>query len=385
MAKSHRTQSAPPSKPSPDFPLFPHKAGVWAKKIRGKLYYFGGWADDRGGTRALAMYNEQKDALHSGKKPREAAAGAATIKELVNQFLNFKQSRVDSGELTLRSWQGYKTGCDLLVSHFGKGRLLADLDPDDFTALRKKMSARWGPLCVANLITRIRVAFKYGYDIGLIDRPAHYGPGFKRPSTKTLRLHKATQGAKLFTAEQIRRMIDAAGVPLKAMILLGINCGFGNADCGKLPLSAVDLDNAMIDFPRPKTGLPRRCPLWPETVAAIREALAKRPRPKDKADAGLVFITRCGRSWFKDSPGSPVANETTELLHRLGLTVRRGVGFYALRHTFRTVADEARDQPAADHIMGHLVPHMSSVYRETISDARLRAVADHVRGWLWKE
>jgi len=31
------------------------------------------------------------------------------------------------------------------------------------------------------------------------------------------------------------------------------------------------------------------------------------------------------------------------------------------------------------------VPHMSSVYRETISDARLRAVADHVRGWLWKE
>jgi hypothetical protein len=26
---------------------------------------------------------------------------------------------------------------------------------------------------------------------------------------------------------------------------------------------------------------------------------------------------------------------------------------------------------------------MSSVYRETISDARLRAVADHVRGWLF--
>jgi hypothetical protein len=33
--------------------------------------------------------------------------------------------------------------------------------------------------------------------------------------------------------------------------------------------------------------------------------------------------------------------------------------------------------------MGHEVPHMSAVYRETISDARLRAVADHVRGWLF--
>jgi hypothetical protein len=33
--------------------------------------------------------------------------------------------------------------------------------------------------------------------------------------------------------------------------------------------------------------------------------------------------------------------------------------------------------------MGHEIPHMSSVYRETISDERLRAVTDHVRGWLF--
>jgi hypothetical protein len=33
--------------------------------------------------------------------------------------------------------------------------------------------------------------------------------------------------------------------------------------------------------------------------------------------------------------------------------------------------------------MGHEVPHLSSVYRETISDDRLRAVVDHVRQWLF--
>jgi hypothetical protein len=54
-----------------------------------------------------------------------------------------------------------------------------------------------------------------------------------------------------------------------------------------------------------------------------------------------------------------------------------------LRHTFRTVADEAKDQPAADFIMGHEIPHMSSVYRETISDARLKAVSDRVHDWLF--
>src|SRR5262249_32935804 len=101
MIKSHRTQSPRPDKPTADFPLFPHAAGVWAKKIRGKLHYFGPWDDPDG---ALAKYNEQKDALHAGKKPRETAAGAATIKDVANAFLNHKQARLHAGELSPHTW-----------------------------------------------------------------------------------------------------------------------------------------------------------------------------------------------------------------------------------------------------------------------------------------
>ena len=41
---------------------------------------------------------------------------------------------------------------------------------------------------------------------------------------------------------------------MRAMILLGINGGFGNADCGTLPLTAVDLERGLIDYPRPPRG-----------------------------------------------------------------------------------------------------------------------------------
>jgi integrase len=181
--------------------------------------------------------------------------------------------------------------------------------------------------------------------------------------------------------EEIRGLLKLANVQVRAMIYLGVNCGFGNSDCGNLPLTAIDLDAAMIDYPRPKTGVARRCPLWPETVAAIRAALADRPEPKDPDHAGLVFITKYGQPWAKDDDPGVITKEVRKLLNKLG-THRPGLSFYSLRHTFRTIADEAKDQPAADFIMGHESTHMSSHYRERISDDRLKAVTDHVRAWL---
>jgi integrase len=246
------------------------------------------------------------------------------------------------------------------------------------------MARKWGPHRLGKTIQFVRCVFKYGYDAELIDRPIRFGPDFKRPSKKVIRLHRAEAGPKLFTAKEIRRMVDAAvTLPLRAMILLGINCGFGNSDCGNLPLSAVGLDKAIIDFPRPKTGIARRCPLWPETIAALREMLAKHPNPKKEEHAGLVFLTRCGDSWHTGTPDGPRSRETSKRLRKLGINGRKRLGFYTLRHTFRTIADETKDQPAVDFIMGHEDPHMSAVYRQTISDERLRAVADHVCRWLF--
>jgi integrase len=384
MLDPNSTTPAPsdkPAKPYPDYPLFPHATKRWAKKIRGRLHYFGSWSD--GWQAALDNYLKLKDDLHAGRKPRPDRDGV-TVKDVANDFLRAKQALVDTGELSARTWADYKQVCELVVSHMGKGRLAQDVGPDDFTSLRKKVAKKWGPQRLGSkLIQYTRCLFKHALDAGLIDRAVRFGPGFKRPSKKVLRLNRAEAGPKLFAASEVRRLLDAAGPSMRAMILLGINAGFGNSDCGTLPVAAVDLDNAIIDYPRPKTGIPRRCALWPETVVALREALAKRHAPRNEADVGLFFVTKYGYGWNKDTSTNPVSQETGKLLRKLGINGRKGLGFYTLRHTFRTVADESKDQPAVDFAMGHEVPHMSAVYRETISDARLRAVADHVRAWLF--
>ena len=398
MAENHSTPPVPPDKTATDtspgvrakpakpdgFPLFPHATGRWAKKIRGQLRYFGSW--DEGPEAALAKYLSERDDLHSGRKPKGIEAGGpATVRDLYNKFLNHKQRLVDSGELTQRSWKDYEAAADLIYKHFGRSRLIADIGPDDFGRLRARLAKQWGPVTLGNTINRIRVIFKFAFDDGMIDRPIRYGQSFKRPSRKTIRVQRAKGGAKLFTAQEIRWLLDAASVQLKAMILLGINGGLGNADCGTLPRAALDLDACVLDFPRPKTGIARRVPLWPETVTALHDVEGIRPEAKDASDSGLVFITKFGLPWAKTTADQTVAKEFGKLLHKLGINGRKGLGFYGLRHTFRTIGDEAKDQPAADRIMGHEIPHMSSVYRETISDARLRAVVEYVRGWLFAD
>jgi integrase len=368
-----------PAKPYPEFPLYAHPTGYWAKKIRGKFYYFGRWTDPDG---ALQRYLEQKDDLHAGRTPRPDP-DALTVKDLANVFLNRKKERVDTGELSPRTWGDYKAACTLLLTVLGKGRAVASLGPDDFAKVRSKITSHgWSAVRVRDFVRRIRSLFNYGFKVGKMDRPVLFGE-FNPPSQKTMRLERAKRGPKLFGVEEIHRMLAVAGTQLRAMILLGINCGYGNADCGTLPLSAVNLESGWINYPRPKTGINRRCPLWPETTDALKEAIANRPKPKCPEDSGLVFLTKHGHRWHKKTEDNPVSKETAKLLRELGINGRKGLGFYTLRHTFRTIADESRDQPAIDLIMGHARDDMASVYRERISDERLIAVTDYVRRWLF--
>src|SRR6476661_2520530 len=111
-AKRPSNKSNLPPKPYDGFPLFPHGTGKWAKRIRKQVYYFGNWArriDKKlvrakgdGWKEALALYDQQKDDLHAGRKPRLRNADGLTVMDLCNRFLTAKKRNLESGRVGSR-------------------------------------------------------------------------------------------------------------------------------------------------------------------------------------------------------------------------------------------------------------------------------------------
>lgn len=390
MGNSKRSPSkrkpAKYQKPHPDFPLFPHAAGYWAKKIRGKLKYFGKIADDPKGEIALAKWLDEKDELLAGRTPRVNRDGL-TVAGLCNHFLTSKLHLLNTSEISPRTFHDYKGTTDRLVSVFGKERFVDDLTTDDFRQLRGKIAEKRGPVALGNEVGRVRVVFKYGFDTGLIDKPVRFGPTFKKPSKKTLRRERQKSGSKAFQPEELKALLTKADVQMRGMILLAINSGFGNSDIGNLPITAVDLEAGWIVFPRVKTAVERRTPLWNDTVNALREVLDNRPKPTVPAADGLLFVTKYGQPWAKVGDNekarsaNPISAEFRKLCKECEV-YQPGRGFYGCRHTFQTIGEEA-GETATRFLMGHVDDSMSANYRQHIADERLVAVTNHVRQWLF--
>jgi integrase len=374
-----------PAKPREDFPLFPHATGRWAKKVRGNLHYFGKWIDDPKGERAINLWLDQKVDLLAGREPRPKGDAGPTLKLICDAYMTHNELKRDNGEIQPRTYDQMYDTCARIIAAFGKNRLVTDLRPDDFRQLRKELARKRGPVTLGIEIQRIRSVFLFAYKDGIIDNPIRFGEGFNKPSAKTLRIERAKKGARDLQADQIRAIIDKATIPLKAMVLLAVNCGFGNNDCGTLPIEVIDLEHGWVSYSRPKTGVSRRAKLWPETVAALKASIDERPEPRDKSHRGLCFITKYGQPWAKGEAGNdPVGLEFRKVLKDLGFH-RDGIGFYSLRRTFETVAGDSIDQVAVDVVMGHTPGSndMAAVYRQRVNDSRLEAVAAHVRAWLF--
>jgi integrase len=356
------------------------------KKIAGRIYAFGVLDDPMA---ALRRYQMEGPALHAGLgRTRRQADSGMGIGRVVALFLQSKQAAVEAGDLDARTYRNYEDGMGMLLELVGTRRPVSTLGPLDFERMLRKLT--WGPTRRTCFVTWVKMLFSWAVDAEVIEAVPRYGKAFRGSPLKERRLLRHRAGENWFTAEQVRQLLDVAGPKWRAMILLGVNGGLGNTDIARLTWASVDLAKGMLNYPRHKTGVARLVPLWPETIEAM-QAVSPGPEP-----AGLVFRTRFGLPWI-DSGKDCLSMEFGKLLRRIGVRRRKvkdasgqertvlPYGYYTLRRTFRTVADEVGDQHAVHLVTGHVVPGMAGLYVQRIGLPRLRAVVDHVRAWLWAE
>ena len=361
--------------PKSKFPLTKHKAtGQWCKRIKGKVYYFGA---DR--VKALQRYKDDIEAIQTGRSP-DRHRSDATIKRICNVFLTERENRRKSGEITRRTFDDYLGTCETIANYFGRDTFVADLSAVEFSEFRAKLAERLGPVALGCEIGRVRVVFNHAYDCEEIERPPRWGKSFRKPSKRILRLHRSQQPKKFYDAPAIQSIMEKASDEMQAMILLAVNTGCGNGDCAQLETGHIQ--DGWLVFPRPKTGVDRSAPLWPETIAAIESVIECRRPPNDDQFANRVFITKYRQPWDGKGRACPISAEFRKAAQAADCYVK-GVGFYGLRHVCETIGGEVKDAVAINHIMGHVDESMGAVYREQISDERLDAVTTHVRQWLF--
>ena len=207
-----KTQRVKPVKPYPSFPLTAHPNGQWCKKIRGKIHFFGVWADPQ---TALGRYLAAAGDLHAGRLPRAStlAYSELTIKDACNHLLNWQKEKLDAGEIGARWFEDCRAILARFANVAGKNRLVSDLRPEDFQRYRARLAKRLGVHALTRNLTTIRSVFKYAYDVDLIDRPIKFGKGFANP-----------------TAVQKSRKPDSGPRPrMERTCLVPRNCGRSSA------------------------------------------------------------------------------------------------------------------------------------------------------------
>jgi len=262
---------------SDKFPLTLHKTGQYCKKIKGKIYYFG--TDKKV---ALQRYYDQAAFLHAGRatKPK---SDSFSVKTLCNMYLDYQLSRVNSGDLTERYYADQLKSLRLFGKHIGINRSVDEISTIDLQHYRTKLLGKYNSSSGVNLNIAIMKAMFHG---AKKNEALTHIPNIDAVSkVKVVRKERP-----IFTSHQIEKLINGSSKQLKAMLLLGLNCGFGYTDCSNLKWSHIDFDSVRVKMPRVKTGIDRDLPLWKETLEAIK-LLQKRGE--------FVFYTTQGNLWVR--------------------------------------------------------------------------------------
>jgi integrase len=339
--------------------------GQWCKKHKGKVFYFGVWDDPK---TALARWRaEWAGIVESQSRPVRQTPTECTLHVAINNYVNARLAQQVQGDIEQATYREINDISRRVLNTIGGQRLLSSIGPNDFDALLKAVGHQ-SAISRQKFVMQTRALFRWIFDhLGI---SVSMGANFNAPPRKAIREQLNQRDAKIFEPDQIHRLLSVASPQMKAIMLLGINGGYGNRDVSELPANAVNLKGAVIDHYRAKTGARRIVPLWDETVEAIR-----------------AVIVPGQERLFLDRFGKPIERQGVYGICRMMDELRQATNiactFYWFRYTFATVASEVPDDHARHLVMGHVIDGVSENYVKAFPRQRLLNLTDHVYKWLY--
>lgn len=362
MAKSNSKRKTRSDK----FPLTLHPTGQYCKKIKGKFYYFG---SDK--QKALERYLEQAFFLHAGKGAKNKSAyDNLSLKTLCNLYIDHQESRSAIGEIKSRQVYDQILLLRDFVKYIGPNRVVSDISTIDLQNYRRKViKSGKAPNTINNRLAAVKAMYNWALDNEIIDNI---------PNLKAIKkITRLKAGRPIFIIDQVKKLLDCADTKMKAMIWLGLNCGFGCTDCAELRWDHLNLTDSRVSFPRGKTGINRNLLLWAETIEALKAV------PKS---GELVFYTSKKNPWVRTikstgkdgriryTNNNTISKQFSKLLRKASIKVEKGVGFYTLRRTAATLAAKSGDPFAVQRILGHADLRMATTYVQDISEQTDRVI-----------
>ena len=202
-----RVSDKKPQKPYAGFPLTPHANRQWCKKIRGKVHFFGVWADP---DAALAKYLNERDDLQAGRIPRRVVATTLTVGDTVNLWLKRCDDLRGAGELQPVTFSDYKRCGAVIVEHFGRNTDPEQLRPTDFAAFRLHVAAKYSPSRISKMVIVCRMIFRWAFESEHLERMPRFGPDFSVATNRAKRIERASKSKKLLSVTEMRALLAVA-------------------------------------------------------------------------------------------------------------------------------------------------------------------------------
>ena len=203
-----------------------------------------------------------------------------TIAGNVASFLERKKGQVERGERSHGRYDALRVALESFTTFAGGHKPVESIDGQLLARWRDRLETRAasGEMSLRyakDHLQAVKQFVTWCWEHDLIEFP-------RILKSREFSIAAPEQTVEVFTVDEVRRLIEGAGEPLRLHLLLMLNCGMQQSDIAELRHDEVDWEAGRIERKRSKTKKHRNVPkvvyqLWPETFELLKAHRSHHP------------------------------------------------------------------------------------------------------------